>query len=114
MHNMTPLSEFLKSLPHGGRRKFAKAIGCSVVHLSQLAERRDGREPSPKLAVRIEIESGFVVRRQDLRSDWAEQWPELAGEVSGLHAAQCAPVQVAAVSPMGVPATPSAGGVHAA
>jgi DNA-binding transcriptional regulator YdaS (Cro superfamily) len=49
------------------------------VYLHQLAARQDGREPSPELCVVIERESGFKVRRQDLRpDDWRRIWPELA------------------------------------
>lgn len=82
MHtNLTPLREYLKTLPKpGGVAEFALRLGISWVYLYQLAARQDGRVPSTKLAWRIEKESGFAVRRWDLRpDDWWEEWPDLVG-----------------------------------
>lgn len=55
----------------------AGRLGISLVYLRQLAARQDDREPSPQLAVRIEVETGGAVSRRDLRpTDWSAIWPE--------------------------------------
>jgi DNA-binding transcriptional regulator YdaS (Cro superfamily) len=80
LHNHMDLREFTANLPHGGVTVMASAIGVTPVYLSQLAARQDGREPSPELCVRIEVYSGRMVRRWDMRPmDWHRIWPELIG-----------------------------------
>lgn len=74
------LRTYTQSLPRGGVSEFAGRLGISVVYLSQLAARQDGRQASPELCVLIERESGSAVPRWDLRpSDWHLIWPELIG-----------------------------------
>lgn len=74
------LRTYTQSLPRGGVGEFAAKLGISVVYLSQLAARQDGRQASPELCVLIERESGSAVPRWDLRpSDWHLIWPELIG-----------------------------------
>lgn len=88
------LRTFLDQLPSGGRAEFARKVGCSTVYLAQLAARQDGREASPELAVVIERESNYTVRRWDLRpNNWHRIWPELmrdkdAPPVPGTEAAE--------------------------
>lgn len=74
------LRSFLDGMPRGGPAEFAERVGCSTVYLAQLAARQGGREASPQLAVVIERESNYSVRRWDLRpTDWHRIWPELIG-----------------------------------
>ena len=74
------LRTYTQSLPRGGVGEFAAKLGISVVYLSQLAARQDGRQASPELCVLIERESGSAVPRWDLRpDDWGLIWPELIG-----------------------------------
>ena len=74
------LPQFLAELPRGGVAGFAERVRVSRVYLSQLAARRDGREPSPELCVVIERESDCKVPRWSLRPrDWHLIWPELIG-----------------------------------
>lgn len=77
MHNMD-LKTYTSKLPRGGVAELAVKLGITPVYLSQLAAGQDGREPSPELCVSIELATGRKVRRQELRSDWARIWPELA------------------------------------
>jgi DNA-binding transcriptional regulator YdaS (Cro superfamily) len=77
LHTME-LRPYLDSLPHGEIAKFAKRLGITPVYLQQLAARQGGREPSPKLCIRIWKESGQAVTLQELRpTDWRETWPHL-------------------------------------
>lgn len=74
------LRAFLDNLPRGGASEFAAKVGKSTVYLHQLAARQGDREASPPLAVVIERESNYQVRRWDLRpNDWHLIWPELIG-----------------------------------
>lgn len=71
------LKAYLQSMPRGGSAKFAAAMGVSPSYLSQMAA---GTVPiSPARCVEIEQKSYGSVRRQDMRDDWAEIWPELLG-----------------------------------
>ena len=70
------LKTYLKSLPGEERREeFAKNCDTSLGHLRNIGY---GYKPcATDLAVRIERISGGVVTRRDLRTDWANHWPEL-------------------------------------
>lgn len=77
MHSQMDLKTYLGETPRG---EFAKAIGISTVYLLQLLAHQDGREPSPRLCMRIEEETRKQVRVWDLRpDDWHEIWPMLIG-----------------------------------
>lgn len=56
-------------------KRLAAACGISPSYLSQIA--RDEAKRTPKLCVLIERHTNGLVTRQELRSDWAEIWPEL-------------------------------------
>lgn len=72
------LLEYTAKLPRGGQVEMAKQLGISTVYLSQLIVRRDGREPSAELAVKIERHTQGAVTRRELRpNDWHQIWPEL-------------------------------------
>lgn len=93
------LRQFLDSLPRRGVSEFATRVERSEVYLSQLAERRDGREASPRLSVVIERESNYQVRRWDLRpDDWHLIWPELMDD----KAAPAVPAKPASPEPQEV------------
>ncbi len=70
------LKTYLKSLADEQQREnFARRCGTSFGHLRNIGY---GYKPcATDLAVRIERESRSAVTRRDLRSDWAEHWPEL-------------------------------------
>lgn len=77
---MNELQRYLDRQPHGFRTAFAKRLGITRQYLAQLEQRVDGREPSPRLAVLIERESGMAVRRWSMRpQDWHQVWPDLIG-----------------------------------
>lgn len=51
---------------------------------AQIRQWRHGykrRRPSPRNCLAIEVATGGLVRRQDLRSDWVDIWPDLAADV---------------------------------
>ena len=61
----------------GNASALAKELGLSLARLSQMAS---GYRPVPHaLCPRIESFTKGAVRRWDLRTDWAEVWPELIG-----------------------------------
>jgi len=70
------LKTFIRRLPIERREEFAVKCKTTIGHLRNVMY---GYKPcATELAVRIERESGLLVRRQELRSDWADHWPELA------------------------------------
>ena len=84
------LDEYLKEPDALSVRELCAAIG--VTHVAQVTQWRhgyNGRLPSPANCVAIERATGGRVRRQDLRDDWRDIWPELidAGDGSTLKAA---------------------------
>lgn len=59
------------------RRRLAELVHVNPASLYQALTGR-GTPFKPSECVRIERESGFVLRRWDLRpNDWWENWPEL-------------------------------------
>lgn len=71
------LDEYL-AVKRGRATALAGAIGRSRAFVSQMAS--GARTVSERVAVRIERATGGEVRRQDLRADWRELWPELADD----------------------------------
>lgn len=70
------LSEYL-SAGSGRAQALAEAIKASPVLVSQW---RNGVRPVPiERCVSIERATGGAVTRCDLRDDWLDHWPELAG-----------------------------------
>lgn len=69
------LSEYIKA-KRGNASALAKTLDISLSSLSQIAHNSEGT--SPARCVAIEQATGGAVTRKDLRSDWAEIWPELA------------------------------------
>lgn len=68
------LTEYLK----GGRGRAASLARAVGVKATQITKWVNGERPvPPKRCVRIEEATGGLVRRQELRDDWQEQWPEL-------------------------------------
>lgn len=59
------------------RRELAQRCEIAPDYLYQILTRR--KVASPRLCVRLEVESGGAVKRQDLYPDtWPAIWPELA------------------------------------
>lgn len=54
------LADYLKTLPHGGQKKFANACGINGLYkAAMLQQYATGKRPiPPELAVRMEQESG--------------------------------------------------------
>lgn len=75
---MDKLIAYLNSLSKPDRTTFAKSCGTSEGYMRKA--RSAGQKFRSELCVRIETQSNKVVRRQDLRDDWAEIWPELVVE----------------------------------
>lgn len=69
------LKTFIKSLPVAEREGFASRCGTTIGHLQNVMYGL--KSCATDLAVSIERESGCVVTRQELRTDWANHWPEL-------------------------------------
>jgi DNA-binding transcriptional regulator YdaS (Cro superfamily) len=70
------LREYLDGLERGGATRFAASINVTPSYLSQLAAGTTPR--SPARCVQIELATGGLVSRKDLRpDDWHEIWPEL-------------------------------------
>jgi DNA-binding transcriptional regulator YdaS (Cro superfamily) len=71
------LKDYLTSLAGAEKRvQFADVCGTTAGHLRNCIYER--KNPSPALCVAIWRNSGGKVTRQELRSDWAEIWPELS------------------------------------
>lgn len=71
------LSTYLRSLGYGAHKDFAKKIGVSKSHLSQMIAGTSNI--SNKRCYEIEVLTGGVVDRKYLRPhDWKTEWPELA------------------------------------
>lgn len=69
----------MSQLTAQARAAIAAKAGVSDAYLYQCLTGR--RSMSPADAVRVESESGGVVRRWDLRpDDWWKIWPELVGQ----------------------------------
>ena len=81
------LKNYLGQMPTDQRDAFAMRCGTTMGHLRNVMY--GYKSCATDLAVCIERESGLLVRRWDLRPDWANHWPELIG-------APGAPTQVAA------------------
>ena len=75
------LRTYLRSLDDPGRENFAERCKTSVGHLRNVGY--GIKTCATNLAVAIERESGFLVRRQELRADWADHWPELSELTTG-------------------------------
>ncbi len=69
------IKAYLEALKDDTRRvEFASRCGVSLASMRNLIY---GKAPGPRLATVIERESRKKVTRRELRSDWAEIWPEL-------------------------------------
>lgn len=77
---MDKLIAYLNSLSKPERTAFATRCGTSEGYMRKA--RSAGQKFRSDLCVRIENQSNKVVTRQDLRSDWAEIWPELVEPTS--------------------------------
>jgi DNA-binding transcriptional regulator YdaS (Cro superfamily) len=81
MEAMDKLITFLNSLDKAQRTDFASRCGTSEGYMRKA--RSTGQKFRCELCVRIEQESNGEVRRQDLREDWADVWPELTDKGHG-------------------------------
>lgn len=81
------LSDYLAA-ERGRVTALAAALGVSRPYVSMMAN--GVRTVSPPIAVRIELATGGAVRRQDLRPDWRDIWPELDGAATAAPAAEAA------------------------
>lgn len=80
------LKTYLNSLPAAERSAFADRCSTTLGHLKNVMY--GIKSCATDLAVLIERESGKQVTRQDLRSDWANHWPELAERAAATEAAK--------------------------
>jgi len=71
------LAAYLRPLSTQQRTELAQRAGTSFLHLRNVAF--SSKKCGIPLAVALERETGGVVRRWDLRDDWALLWPELVG-----------------------------------
>lgn len=70
-------SDYVGSLPHGGKKKLAEDLGIRPGYLSGLISGK--LTITVTRAMDIERATKGVVTRKDLRpDDWFIQWPELA------------------------------------
>lgn len=74
------LSDYIKA-QRGNGKALADRLGISLSSLSQIAHNSEGT--SPARCVAIEMATGGVVSRKDLRRDWLAIWPELAHPCHG-------------------------------
>lgn len=73
------LKTYTKTLTPEAFDDFARRCGTSSGYLRNLLN-PTYRLCGPRLAVKIEEESGGLVTRRELRpKDWQQVWPELAG-----------------------------------
>ncbi|MCZ2498153.1 hypothetical protein GN316_15415 [Xylophilus sp. Kf1] len=73
------LSDYLEAAGSLSVTELSQRIGVkSPAQVRQWQHGYAGRQPGPKHCVAIERATGGAVRRADLRSDWADIWPELA------------------------------------
>lgn len=70
------LKNYITALPADQREAFALRCGTTVGHLNNVMY--GYKAANPWLAVAIERETGSAIKRQDLRDDWRDLWPELA------------------------------------
>lgn len=70
------LRAFLRLKTPDARKSFADRCGTSIGHLNNIMY--GIKSCATDLAVRIERESEGAVTRPELRSDWANHWPELS------------------------------------
>lgn len=69
------LEEYIRAT-HGNGAKLARALGVSASRVSQMAS--DSSRIEPSRCLQIERATDGAVKRQDLRVDWSDIWPELA------------------------------------
>ena len=71
------LKSFLSPMSAEARDEFARRCETTIGHLKNVMYGL--KTCATDLAVLIERESGYQVRRWELRQDWAKHWPELIG-----------------------------------
>lgn len=69
------LKTYLTALPPEQREQFAVACLTTAGHMRNVMYGL--KSCATDLAVRIEQQSNGKVTRQELRTDWADHWPEL-------------------------------------
>ena len=74
------LKDYITALPADQREAFALRCGTTVGHLNNVMY--GYKAASPWLAVAIERETGAAIKRQDLREDWRDLWPELSQQAA--------------------------------
>jgi DNA-binding transcriptional regulator YdaS (Cro superfamily) len=72
---MEKLRAYLNDMPSEKQDEFAKACKTTIGSLRTAMSKNSAIGPA--IAVAIEKNSGGAVTRQDLRTDWADIWPEL-------------------------------------
>ena len=83
------LRTYLSGLPADEREAFAVKCGTTAGHMRNVMYGQ--KTCATDLAVQVEKQSGRAVTRQELRSDWADHWPELTAFDADLRE-QAAPV----------------------
>lgn len=72
---MEKLRSYLNGLDSTQQEEFAKRCGTTIGSLRTALSK--GSSLGAELCVAIERESNNQVKRQDLRDNWREVWPEL-------------------------------------
>jgi DNA-binding transcriptional regulator YdaS (Cro superfamily) len=70
------LKSYLQTMTIPARKDFARKAGTSLGHLTNISYGHSTMRP--QLCVAVERLSDSKVKREDLRSDYADIWPDLA------------------------------------
>lgn len=75
------LNEYINQLSADSREPFAAAVGTTLGYLRKAMS--TGQPLGAEICTQIEIHSGALVTRQELRpDDWKRIWPELTEKVA--------------------------------
>ncbi len=75
---MTTLHSFLNNLPPFARNAFAVSCGTTEGYLRKVISEDKTSVLGPKVCNQLEIRSGGVIKREELRSkDYFDIWPDL-------------------------------------
>lgn len=76
---MDKLKLYINSLCEQDQIDFARSCGTSVAYIRKILSAKGRLFFGPAICTKIEINSGSVITRKDLRPhDWFDIWPELS------------------------------------
>lgn len=90
------LKTYLAALPPEEREAFAVRCGTTAGHMRNVMYGQ--KTCATDLAVQIEKQSARAVTRRELRSDWADHWPELISSDGAPSVRDQAPIEPQATS----------------